>query len=63
MNKKDNGDEGPGLIAILIIIVLAAVGLYYFFSHRPPTALNIDDNPNAPLEAPASLDNDGGNEE
>ncbi|MBA2657465.1 MAG: hypothetical protein H0U70_10880 [Tatlockia sp.] len=51
--KNDNQNEAVGIIAIFIIIILAAVGLYYFFSHRPPTALNVEgSNPNVPVEAP-----------
>lgn len=52
----NDGEDKFGLIAVLIIILLAAIGLYYFFSHRPPTALTINDNPNAPLEAPVPVD-------
>lgn len=57
---NNNQDEGPGFIAIIIIIILACVGLYYFFSHRPPTALNVDENPNIPIEEPSQINNNVG---
>jgi hypothetical protein len=62
MNNSDNQNDGPGFIAIIIIIILASIGLYYFFSHRPPTALNVDDNPDGPLQpSPQLNDNVGEN--
>jgi hypothetical protein len=61
MMNKDNQNEGIGIAAIIIIILLAAIGLYYFFSHRPPTALNVEGNPNVPLEVPAPIKDHSGN--
>ncbi|MBA3536625.1 MAG: hypothetical protein H0T84_08455 [Tatlockia sp.] len=50
--NHDNENEAIGIIGIIVIIILAAIGLYYFFSHRPPTALNIEETPTFPLEVP-----------
>lgn len=55
MNNKDNPDEGPKIPVTLIIIILVAIGLFYFFSHRPPSALNIDDNLNVPLQPSSQM--------
>lgn len=50
--KKDTENEAIGIIGIIVIIILAAIGLYYFFSHRPPTALETQQPPTVPLEVP-----------
>jgi hypothetical protein len=53
MMNQDNENETIGIIGIIVIIILAAIGLYYFFSHRPPTALNVEETPTTiPLEVP-----------
>jgi flagellar basal body-associated protein FliL len=59
MNDKDYQNEGIGIIAIIIIVFLAAIGLYFFFSsHRPATALA--PNNSVPLEAPAPVSRNAG---
>lgn len=55
MKNSDNENEGIGIFAVIIIIILAVIGLYFFFSHRPPTALDAASNSNVPVEAPAPI--------
>lgn len=51
--NQDNENETIGIIGIIVIIILAAIGLYYFFSHRPPSALKVEETPTLPLEVPS----------
>ena len=57
--NKDNENESIGIIGIIIIIILATIGLYYFFSHRPPTATNVENYSNVPVEAPHPINSKG----
>ncbi|MBA2711190.1 MAG: hypothetical protein H0U57_11435 [Tatlockia sp.] len=57
--NKDNENESIGIIGIIVIIILAVIGLYYFFSHRPPTALNVESHSNVPLEVPHPINSKG----
>jgi hypothetical protein len=64
MKNNDNSNEAIGIVSIIIIIILAGIGLYFFFSHRPLSALNAEEYPNVPLEAPVpnNMNDNGSNQ-
>ena len=55
MSKKDTQNEGVGIISIVIMVILAVVGFYYFFSQPHPTNTNQGDAINVPIESPAPV--------
>ena len=55
MGKKDMENEGIGIVSIIIIVILAAIGLYYFISYHHPAVPTEGGNLNLPLETPAPL--------
>ena len=55
MGKRDSENEGIGIVSIIIIVLLAVVGLYLFFSYRHPAVTNETGNLNVPLQSPAPL--------
>ena len=61
MLTKKGKNEGVGIASIVIIVIVAVIGLYYFFSHRPHENTVEGHNPHAPTEvvAPASDDYTG----
>lgn len=62
--KKDAENETIGIIAIIIIVSLAAIGLYFLFLHQPPTALKgKGNNPSIPVEAPSPINSNQGQNE
>lgn len=52
-NKKKN--EGIGIMAIVLIVIIAVIGLYYHFSQRHYTKTNEENSINVPIESPAPL--------
>ena len=61
MLTKNGKNEGVGIATIVLIVILAVIGLYYFFSHRPYKDAVEVNHPHAPTEvvAPASDDYTG----
>jgi hypothetical protein len=55
MGKRDAENEGIGIVSIIIIVIIAAIGLYYFISYRHPAVRTEAGNLNVPLETPAPL--------
>lgn len=41
MNKKDRQNEYLGIFSIIIIVILAAGMIYYFYAHEPNKEANI----------------------
>lgn len=37
MNKKDLINESIGIIAIIVIVALAIIGIYFYIKHQPVT--------------------------
>lgn len=55
MKHKDNENEGIGIIAIIVLAVLAVIGLYFLFSHHPPAAVKPESESTVPLETPSPV--------
>ena len=53
MGKRDTENEGIGIVSIVIIVILSAIGLYYFFGYRHHAVHNESVNISVPLEVPA----------
>jgi len=59
MGKRDTENEGIGIVSIIVFVLLAVIGLYYFISYRhqglhPDVHLE-KGNLNIPVETPAPL--------
>ena len=56
-NKKyeDNKKEGIGIVSIIIIVIIAVLGLYYFMSPRSHNNGKEIETIKVPLEAPSPI--------
>lgn len=52
MTKKDLINEYIGIIAIIVIIILSVVGLYFYFKHQPVNDQNDMNNTIISLNQP-----------
>ena len=53
MTKKDDKNETIGIISIIVIVILAVIGLYFFLMHHSPETKNAAVT--VPTEAPAPI--------
>ena len=49
--NKDDKNEYIGIATLIIVVILAVLGIYYYFSHSPHSSKVSNTHP--PLEAPA----------
>lgn len=51
----DHENEGIGIIAIIVLALLAVIGLYFLFSYHPAKPSNRMPKTSIPLEVPSPL--------